>query len=132
MCIFKKIPKLGLILFSSVFHSKVWIFFSFKLHQSKFFSAIFFRPKNLSFSDHSISAALFDLHNTIRRKQSFGPTSPTDCLPPRVNPDVTGLRLSADAARCHAATSSGHPSMWEPRATPHAREPRATKALGAS
>jgi hypothetical protein len=27
MCIFKKIPKLGLILFSSVFHSKVWIFF---------------------------------------------------------------------------------------------------------
>jgi hypothetical protein len=40
MSIFEKILKLGLILISSVFHSKVWFFLS-KQQQSKFFSTIF-------------------------------------------------------------------------------------------
>jgi hypothetical protein len=63
---------------------------------------------------------MFDLHNSIQCKQSFGLTDPTGCLPPRVNLYVARLRLSAIATRRRAATPSSRPSAWEPRASPHA------------
>jgi hypothetical protein len=115
MSIFDKISKLVSILISSVLIQKFG--FLFKLQQLKFFSTIFFQPKKSLFPNPFHFGNLFDLHNSIRSKQTFGPTGPNDCLPPRVNQGVIRLRLSATTAHCHAATSSSHPSVWETRTT---------------
>jgi hypothetical protein len=66
------------------------------------------------------TCSMFDLHNSIRPKQSF---SSTGCLPPRVNPEVAQLWLSTTTAHSRTAASSGHPSAWETRVASHAPSP---------
>jgi hypothetical protein len=89
---------------SSIFNSKVW-FFLFKQQQLKFFSIIFFWPKNFSFPTHFHFSDLFDLHNSIQSKQSFNLTGLTDYFPPQVNSDTP---------------DSDRPSVRESRAAPRA------------
>jgi hypothetical protein len=118
---FLKISKLGFILISSVLIQK--FSFLFKLQWLKFFFTIFFRPKNFSFSAHSIFDSLFDLHNSVRPKQPLDPTNLTGFLPPQINTDAARLRLSTAVVQRRTTTSSGRSSTWEPRVTLHASFP---------
>jgi hypothetical protein len=108
MSIFEKISKLGLILISSVFIQKFEFFISITAVQILLHN--FLSAEQSLFPSPFHFGSPFDLHNSIRRKQPFGLTGLTGCLPPSINPDATRLRLSATTGRCHATASSYHPS----------------------